>query len=63
MIPFRLKMDFDGRRSSNRRNLKAAYDTERSTRELIETALILEDITRKRFRPRRRRCHWATSRW
>jgi DNA polymerase-3 subunit alpha len=45
MIPFDLKMDLT-KALKQSPEFKAAYDTEEVTRELIDTALILEDITR-----------------
>ena len=45
MIPIDLKMDL-ARRSKQSPELKAAYDSEEVTRELIDTAFVLEDITR-----------------
>jgi len=45
MIPFDLKMDMT-KALKQSPEFKAAYDTEEVTRELIDTALILEDITR-----------------
>ena len=45
MIPAELKMDLAKALKQNP-ELKAAYDTEETTRELIDTAFILEDITR-----------------
>ena len=45
MIPAELKMDLAKALKQNP-ELKAAYDTEEQTRELIDTAFVLEDITR-----------------
>jgi DNA polymerase-3 subunit alpha len=45
MIPFDLKMTLD-KALKQSPELKQAYESEETTRELIETALILEDITR-----------------
>src|ERR1035437_9439058 len=45
MIPFDLKMDLT-KALKQSPEFKAAYETEEVTRELIDTALILEDITR-----------------
>src|SRR5580692_1569200 len=45
MIPFDLKMDL-ARALKQSPELKTAYDTEEVTRELIDTAFALEDITR-----------------
>jgi DNA polymerase-3 subunit alpha len=45
MIPFDLKMDLT-KALKQSPEFKEAYDTEEVTRELIDTALILEDITR-----------------
>ncbi len=45
MIPFDLKMTLE-KALKQSAELKTAYDTEETTRELIETALILEDLTR-----------------
>jgi DNA polymerase III subunit alpha len=45
MIPFDLKMTLE-KALKQSPELKAAYETEDVTRELIDTALILEDITR-----------------
>jgi DNA polymerase III alpha subunit len=42
--------------------LKEAYETEEVTRELIDTALILEDLTRNAASTRRASSS-ATSRW
>ena len=44
MIPFDLKMTLEKALKSP--ELKQAYDTEETTRELFDTALILEDLTR-----------------
>lgn len=45
MIPFDLKMTLE-KALKQSAELKTAYDTEETTRELIDTALILEDLTR-----------------
>lgn len=45
MIPNELKMDL-AKALKQSPELKAAYDTEEATRELIDTAFILEDLTR-----------------
>ncbi len=45
MIPFDLKMTLE-KALKQSAELKTAYETEETTRELIDTALILEDITR-----------------
>ena len=45
MIPFDLKMTLE-KALKQSPELKTAYDTEETTRELIDTALILEDLTR-----------------
>jgi DNA polymerase III subunit alpha len=45
MIPFDLKMDLT-KALKQSPEFKAAYETEEVTRELIDTALILEDLTR-----------------
>jgi DNA polymerase-3 subunit alpha len=45
MIPFDLKMDL-AKALKQSPELKQAYDTEEVTRELIDTAFILEDLTR-----------------
>ena len=45
MIPFDLKMTLE-KALKQSPELKQAYETEQTTRELIETALILEDLTR-----------------
>ena len=45
MIPFDLKMDL-AKALKQSPELKAAYDTEEVTRELIDTAFVLEDLTR-----------------
>ncbi|MST93979.1 MAG: DNA polymerase III subunit alpha [Pedosphaera sp.] len=44
MIPFDLKMTLEKALKSS--DLKQAYESEETTRELIDTALILEDLTR-----------------
>jgi DNA polymerase-3 subunit alpha len=45
MIPFDLKMDLT-KALKQSPELKQAYDTEEATRELIDTAFVLEDLTR-----------------
>jgi DNA polymerase-3 subunit alpha len=45
MIPFDLKMDLT-KALKQSPEFKEAYETEESTRELVDTALILEDLTR-----------------
>ena len=45
MIPFDLKMTLE-KALKQSADLKQAYETEETTRELIDTALILEDLTR-----------------
>ena len=45
MIPNELKMDLE-KALKQSPDFKAAYDTEETTRELIDTAFILEDLTR-----------------
>ncbi len=45
MIPFDLKMSLE-KALKQSPDLKAAYDTEETTRELIDTAFVLEDLTR-----------------
>ena len=56
MIPFDLKMTLE-KALKQSPELKEAYETEEVTRELIDTAFILEDLTRNASRPRRRRRH------
>ncbi|MFZ9383504.1 MAG: hypothetical protein ACO27U_02410, partial [Ilumatobacteraceae bacterium] len=45
MIPFDLKMTLE-KALKQSPDLKQAYENEEATRELIDTALILEDLTR-----------------
>jgi len=45
MVPNELKMSLD-RRSSQSPEFKRAYETEEATRELVDTAFILEDLVR-----------------